>query len=623
MATSGQLNTNTAYDSYFWVKWEQDGDQDVANNRTHIKWSCGVSCGHSFYSNAIKMSGVYIDGVLVYSGGTYSNFSKGSHTIASGTMWIGHNTDGTKKFNISSFTGWLYSNYNYSSNGGSYELTAIPRQATITAAADFKDTDNPSITVNNPGGFRMDVWLEPNPVGDHLCVRENISLDNTGKYTWTLTDAERDELRNKCPGDNCTIRLGLYTRIGSATYHDYKDKKFTVTENTATKPVVSMDATLNNGSLPYWFADLWIQGKSKVDVSLSAEGKYNATINRYSAQVDGKTYIGQAFTSDVIQSSGNVEIIGYAKDSREITGSDSQTVNVIEYSKPLVLPGDGENAILCYRSDGNGKRIGNSTSVWIKAKKSYYSVEGKNTCSLLYRVKRSNDSWGEDEFYDWEGLIYGDESQEDEYNGLIDWVFDLKTSYTVQIAAIDDIGESDIKTFEIPTQDVALHLGKGGKNVAVGTYCDTSRPYTFYSEWDAIFDKKVFIGGTQVIDHIVEEGVDDVWHYRIWVNGIAECWGVLEAEAEYQAGTTPFGTASVSYSQRKTEFPDIFAEIPMVFVSLNDTGLGVASAANEGSTAKECKVTLFGTNTAMGSASVLAIGRWKTTQQEEIEDDNT
>ena len=132
MATSGQLNTNTTYDSYFWVKWEQNGDQDIANNRTSINWSCGVYCGHSFYSNAIKMSAVSINGTQVYGGGTYSNYSKGNHTIASGTMWISHDTDGTKTFSISSFTGWLYSGYDYSSAGGNYDLTTIPRYANFT-----------------------------------------------------------------------------------------------------------------------------------------------------------------------------------------------------------------------------------------------------------------------------------------------------------------------------------------------------------------------------------------------------------------------------------------------------------------------------------------------------------
>ena len=77
--------------------------------------------------------------------------------------------------------------------------------------------------------------------------------------------------------------------------------------------------------------------------------------------------------------------------------------------------------------------------------------------------------------------------------------FDLLQAYTVQIRAIDDIGEHDTKTLEVPTRDVALHLGRGGKNVSVGTYCDYSEDHTFYSEWKAIFNKDVVIGGDILI----------------------------------------------------------------------------------------------------------------------------
>lgn len=501
MATSGRVKTNTTYDSYFWVEWEQVGDQDIPNNRTQINWSCGLYSTHKFYSNAVKMSSVSINGTKVFSGGTYSNFTKeGKQTIASGTMWIDHNTDGTKTFSISSFTGWLYSNHNYSSNGGSFSLTTIPRQATITEASDFTDLDSPCISFSNPGGFTMDVWLEPNPSGDHQCIRKNIP--NTGTYTWTLTDAERDELRFSCPGTECTIRFGLYTYIGSTTYSDYVDKKFTVTENDATKPDVRIDSDLNNGTLPSIFNGLYIQGKSKVDVEISADGKYGANILSYSAVVDGKTYSSAAFTSDVFQHSGIVAITGYAKDSRGFTGSEGREVEVIEYSKPLVIPISSENAILCYRSDGNGNRIGNSTSLWIKAKRTYHSVIGNNTCALQWRWKLVSEAWDDDKHL-WSDLISTDATT-NEYNGLITGVvFDLKEAYSIQIRAIDTIGEIDVKTLEIPTRDVALHLGKGGKNVSIGTYCDYSEERTFYSEWKAIFAGGVFIGDTPLEDYIL------------------------------------------------------------------------------------------------------------------------
>lgn len=498
MATSGQLNTNTTYDSYFWVKWSQ-ASQDIASNITKINWSCGVYCGHGFYKNAIKMSAVTINGVQVYGGGTYSNYAKGDHTIASGQLDISHNADGTKTFSISAFTGWLYESNNYSSNGGSYSLTQIPRQAKITAAADFTDLDNPSISISNPGGFRMDVWLEPNPVGDHLCVRENIP--NTGTYTWSLTAAEKDALRNKCPGNYCTIRLGLYSYVGGTQYADYQDKIFTMVESETTKPSVNISIALNNGSLPSKFNDLYIQGKSRVNVTLTVGGKYGAGIQSYSATMEGKAYSAPTFTTDVVQNPGNVDIVAYARDTRGFSREVRKSITVIEYAKPTVVPVGTENAILCYRSDGNGKRVGASTSVWIKAKRSYYSVSQKNTCALQWRWKLATEQWN-DAVHLWNDLLPKSGSA-DSYNALLPGVvFDLKNSYTIQIRAIDDIGEPDIKTLDVPTQDVALHLGRGGKNVSVGSYCDYTEEYTFHSEWKAIFDNDIIIKGMTLAEYI-------------------------------------------------------------------------------------------------------------------------
>lgn len=607
MATSGQVNTNTTYESYFWVKWEQSGDQDIPNNRTLIAWSCGVYCGHSFALNAVRMSAVTINGSQVYGGGTYSGYSKGNHTIASGTLWIGHNADGTKTFSISSFTGWLYSNHNYSSNGDSFSLTTIPRQATITAVSDFTDTDSPSVSFSNPGGFPIDVWLEPNPVGPHLCGKDNIP--NTGSYTWTLTDEERDQLRNSCPGKECTIRVGLYTHIGGELHADYKDKKYTITENTATKPAVTLVASLNNSALPSTFAGLYVQGKSKVDVSLSADGKYQASIKSYSAQVDGKTYNSQKFTSDVIQSSGSVKVVGFAKDSREFTGSAEETINVIEYAKPLVIPLASENAILCYRSDGNGNRTGSSTSLWIKAKKSYHNVSGKNGCTLQWRWKRVSEEWSDD--HEWVTLLL-ESSTSTEYNALVTGEFDQKEAYTVQIRAIDTIGEYDTKTLEVPTQDVALHLGKGGKNVSVGTYCDYSEERTFYSDWKAIFDKEVVIGGFPVVNHVVEEGTDGIWTYRKWLDGSAECWGIFVQENV--ALSTAWGSLFESQGYVADLPSDLFVETPQFSITLTGSGgtmLETYSTGSANQTPLMCAVRPNNVTIDILNTSITAYGRWK------------
>lgn len=451
----------------------------------------------------------------------------------SNSVVITHNDDGTKNINISF---WISDGINQSyttgncSASGNMTLTAIARKANVTGATDFTDVSNPTIYFTNPGGFKINARLEFQ--GSYI-NKENIP--NTGSYTFSLTSSEIEALRNACTANTMTVREVIGTCIGSnsETHWSWQDKTFTMTESIATKPSVSINITLNNASLSSAFDGLYIQGKSRLNVTLSAAGKYNADIQSYSAQIDGKVYTSQAFTSNVIETSGNVNITGYAKDSRGFTGSASAQLSFIPYSKPLVVPLTGENAIMCYRSDGNGTRVGNSTSVRIKAKMSFSGVisdgEQKNFCTLQWRRKLSTEVWS-DTSHIWENLI-SEASDTSDYNALLsETVFDVKKSYTVQIRAIDTIGETDIKTFDIPTQDVALHLGKGGKNVSIGTYCDYSEDYTFYSDWKSIFDKGIFanelyVDGSEMIDFIVEQGISGIWTYRKWNSGIAECWG--------------------------------------------------------------------------------------------------
>lgn len=498
---------------------------DIATNTSKIDWTLSSIGGSSnYYSTGattltISDQQVYYKARVNWDAKVFPA-AKGS---TSGTTYIAHNTGGdqgiTVKLSTAIYTGTV------SEYRGSWQLDNIPRQATITSAPDtIKDTDNPTITFSNPANCTMDVWLELNPVGDHLCVRNNIP--NTGSYTWELTESERDELRKRCAKSQCTIRIGLYSHISGVTFADYKDKIFEIQETDKTRPSIAMDITLNNGSLPIKFADMYIQGKSRLNINLTAEGKYGANITNYCVSACGENYYTSPLTTNVLTASGNYDIVATATDTRGFTNTATQQIAVAAYSKPLVIPVGNENAILCYRSDGNGVRVGNSTSVWVKAKRSYYSLSGKNGCALHWRRRLITEAWN-DSVHKWQELIVEDEPT-DEYNGLIiGEVFELNKSYSVQIRAVDDIGEYDIKEFEIPTQDVALHLGAGGKNVAVGTFCDYSEPYTFYSEWKAIFDKGVHIGEDKlpISDFVIEQGTSGIWTYEKWASGKAVCWG--------------------------------------------------------------------------------------------------
>lgn len=462
--SNGQINTNTEYDSYFWVKWSQVS-QNVVSNKTSISWQCGVYCGSDFYLNAIKMSAVSINGTTVYSGGTYSNYSKGNHIIASGSLDIAHNTDGTKTFSISSFTGWLYSNHNYSASGKSFELAAIPRKATITSAPDITDLDDPKILISNPGGFKMSVFIELNPVSDHLCVRENIA--NTGSYTWLLSSSERDELRRRCSGKQCKVRFFLYSWIGDTVYSDYKDRTFTITETDNTRPAVTVDVSANNGSSQSQFGGLYICGKSKIDVNLSATGKYGASIKKYYAEIAGKTYNSASFTSDIVTTAGSINIIGYAKDSRDFTGSATKQISVVEYSAPWITSFSVER-----QSDG--------TTVIASLKGGVSPIANKNTKSFSVTLN---------------GVTKTISSSGYMVDGTATFTNVPTDSTLTATAKISDWYTTTTKNAVLPTVDVTMDFNASGNGIAFGK---VSEKDGFECDWDSYFNKNVYVKGASM-----------------------------------------------------------------------------------------------------------------------------
>ena len=136
MATSGTVTTGTLKHSYYYVNW-QDAGQSIANNATTINWQVGIYAGASsnwdyWGNNAMRIDYVSINGGWVQGSTTYSNIrGPGSFQLNSGSTTVGHNSDGTKTFNVS-LSGWLYS-YGTTTGSNDFTLNTIPRYLTSYA----------------------------------------------------------------------------------------------------------------------------------------------------------------------------------------------------------------------------------------------------------------------------------------------------------------------------------------------------------------------------------------------------------------------------------------------------------------------------------------------------------
>lgn len=539
-------------DAYWTIQYEYR--RDGADMQYRFYWKAWVRWSTSWYDYGLQLR-LFLDGVRhdVTVKGVTANNPGWSYEGTTEWYTIKNKTTGTTEFYVSMYD---TSRSTTQATSSKYSLIVSPCGATLLTAPDFTDNSNPTITYKNPAGDSVDIlqacisWTG----GADIAYRPIPKTGTTDTLSFTfndLTEAERDALRNAAPNGSRDVKFIIETVIGGQPFYSPQTKKLTIDETDTTKPTVTLTVKLDNGSLPSKFDGLWIQGKSRADILVTAQGKYNASINNSSfvAQIGRIAYNSAKFTSNVIDEVGNVDIVATVKDSREFTGEAKETVSVIQYSKPMVIPIGTENAILCYRSDGNGNRIGNSTSLWIKAKRFYHSVNRLNQCSLQWRRKLSTDAW-DDNVHKWYDLISKDTANTDEYSALLpstgdpsDTDFNLRKSYTVQIRAWDDIGEYDLKTFDIPTQDVALHLGRGGKKVTVGTYCDPSEEYdyTFRSAWKAIFDEG-FVDGTDT----GWKALNEFTSYRCkcgYVTVVVWCGGelVLTPDAYTEIATLPEG----------------------------------------------------------------------------------
>ena len=510
MANTYTLTSSAYKGRYMQVVYTQE--MDVANNKSTIHWTLSSIGGEVNYYGTGPTS-VYINAKCVYYKDRTSADSKvfpAAKGSVSGTIEIDHNEDGTKGTPVLMNTVVYYGSSSVKAYSGWWELDPIPQGAKIqTAPSSFTNASLPTITYTNPLGDKasnLEICIA-NSAGSVVAPYRALSKTGT---SYTFTSLDMVALNNKMAGNGDILDVLFIIRTTTADGRVFEDKKpstYRMVETTDTEPKVTMVLTPSNpDSVPSALANTYIQGKSGVKATITAEGRYNATISNVEVMADivgaGSFFTPPTakatatLTTDAITKSGNVSVIGSATDSREFTGEIQESIFVEPYSKPSIQPIEGETSIRCYRSNGSGKQVGNSTSVWVKVKRSYHSLDGNNLCKLQWRYREAKDAWNNT--HQWFNLIARTDTAKDAYSDLLrdanrePIVFELDEPYVIQIRAVDDFVEYSYDDFEIPTQDVALHLGDGGKNVTIGEYCNYAEERTFTSAWKAIFEKGIY-----------------------------------------------------------------------------------------------------------------------------------
>jgi hypothetical protein len=334
MVNNGIVYSSYGRNSRVYVKWNI-AETDILNNKWKIDWEAGIVVEKNdyWYSNAVKINSIYIDGGDSLGSGTYSNVKgTGTYKKLSGSKWVNANEDGTKNITVS-INGWFYS-YGNVSGSDIFDLTPIPRKATLTTAPNFSDKDNPTITYTNPSG-NVATALEAaiyNDSGTQSYIPYKAISKTDSSYTFNLTDAERENLIRAAQDSNSIpIRFYIKTTLGENTYLSYLDRTFSIND---ANPIVSgsVEDTNEKTIALTGNSKKLIKYYSNAKATMTAEAQKGAALDEsmYIIRNGNNTGYGTEYTFNNVESN---EFMFSAEDTRGNVGTVTEYPTMVEYVK--------------------------------------------------------------------------------------------------------------------------------------------------------------------------------------------------------------------------------------------------------------------------------------------------
>ena len=407
------IKTDVLDDSYFWVEWSQNS-QSIEDNSTIINWSCGFNPGHKYYLNAIKMSSVVINGVEVYSGGTYSNITDyQNRTFASAAMKISHNPDGSKSFTVSGFSGWIYESGNTYASSQTFTLPTIPRASSVSCSiADIGSNATISISRASSSFTHTLSYAFGSLTGTIATKTSSTSV------SWTIPTTFYGQIPNDKSGTG-TITCDTYngsTLIGS------KPTSFTATVNeSASKPTLNPTAVDSNATTTALTGDnsKFIKYYSNASVATGAKARNSATLKSQKITCGGKSITSASGTINAVESGS---FTFSATDSRGYPTTQTVNKTLIEYIK-----------LTCSLNAGAPTTDGVAT---LKISGNYWDGTFgalANTLTVQYRYKTQGGSYGS-----WTTVSATKSNNTYNATATISGL-DYRTTYVFQARAVDKL----------------------------------------------------------------------------------------------------------------------------------------------------------------------------------------
>lgn len=398
-STTLYANTGAPYTNATLTASFNENSTSVSGNTSNITVTATQKIGNAdWYSSYTSTLQIWWFDDKNYGGGTLvaqanaTSQGRNATITASGTINVPHHSNGNLSGRAEAR--WTKAgNSNWTPNSGSVStatvaLNWIPRQANITSAPDFNDTQNPTIGYSNPAGNSVSsLQARIENAGGTAAYVEYRNINKTGSsYTFNLTDAERNTLRQACANSKTlTVKFVVRTIIGGNTFWSTANRTMTIVNG---NPTFYMNYKDDNATTVAITGDnqqiVRNQSQLQVNVTDAVAVKY-ATLSRATCTINGTTY-NATFSGDA--ATFNIGLLNVSSDTTAtVTVIDSRGYSTSKELPITVLNWELPTAIVTMQRHDNYY-----TPTDITVDGSYSSVDGKNSLTLQVRYKKVSDT---------------------------------------------------------------------------------------------------------------------------------------------------------------------------------------------------------------------------------------
>lgn len=449
MATSGAMSTSNDR-----VKYKitiTQNSQNVNSNTSNVTVSVRfyrTNTGYTTYGSGTVYCKI--------NGTTYSASVTPSQKITNTgivlftkTLNIAHNADGTKTLTASA---WINLNTPLTSNEQSYSqaLTTIPRATTPTLSASSVNLGS-SVTINLPRASSSFTHTVTYKIGN---ASGTIGSSLGTSVSWTPPLTLGSQIPNTTTGTvviTCTTYNGS-TKVGTKTVN------LTVTVPSSVVPTIGTITLTETVSGLNAKIGAFVQGQSKIGVSIAASGAYGSTITTYISKFGSSSFNGASFTISNINTSGSVNLTVTVTDSRGRKATKTQAITILPYQIPEVLSFTG------IRCDQNGTADEDGQYVQLAYSYEISPLNNNNDKTITLSYKQVGDA------------DYTTLKTESNYSANTTYipttVFSVDNSYKFRIQVADYFKTVKFE-LEVGTAFTLMDFSSGGQGMAIGKVAET------------------------------------------------------------------------------------------------------------------------------------------------------